>query len=71
MEEKKDSTKKTYDPITEFTYEAVDTRYKETLIKTLLETKKALDEKAKECEERAEAEQKVQTENRRNLRLKN
>ncbi len=47
MEEKKDSRKKTYDPITVFTYEAVDTRYKETVIKTLLEIKKALDEKAK------------------------
>ena len=61
MEEKKDATKtKTYDPITEFTYEAIDTRYKETVIKSLLETKKALDAKVKECEERAEAEQKVQ-----------
>ena len=62
MEDKKDS-KKTYDPITEFTYEAVDTRYKETVIKTLLETKKAFDDKSKECDEKSEAFQKSKQDN--------
>ena len=62
MEEKKES-KKTRDPITEFTYEAVDTRYKEVVINTLLETKKALDDKSKECDENSEALQKVKQDN--------
>ena len=62
MENKKE-IKKTYDPITEFTYEAIDTRYKETLIKTLLETKKALDDKSKECDENSEVLQKVKQDN--------
>ena len=62
MEEKKES-KKTRDPITEFTYEAVDTRYKEVVIKTLLETKKALDDKSKECDENSEVLQKVKQDN--------
>ena len=54
MVDKKDKeTKKSYEPITEFTYEAVDTRYKETVIKTLLETKQALDDKVRECDEKA------------------
>jgi hypothetical protein len=60
MEEKNKT--KTYDPITEFTYEAIDTRYKETVVKSLVEAKKALDDKVKECEERAEAEKKLQKE---------